>query len=312
MLDTVSTTAGRTLSVTDEDAEQRQKIAGFTKDDTVRVIALKDMIQARTDHYVEVFFNHLAKIGAARDLFAKRSVLEQAKQRKREHLLALTGGRCDRGYIEQRIDLAVLYARHGMEPKECIGAYQQLLQAIGSDIVDRFGANGRDAFEKITSVGKVSCLDLSIISDVIIAERERTISLQQQAIRELSTPVLQVRDRLLILPIIGMLDSDRAKRLTSDLLSAIRSSRCKIVVMDITGVAAVDSKVANHIIQTVAAARLMGSAVIITGLTAEVAQALVALGIDLGEIETTADLQSGLERAERILGYRMVRSEDAA
>jgi rsbT co-antagonist protein RsbR len=150
------------------------------------------------------------------------------------------------------------------------------------------------------------------MTDALIAERERTIGLQQDAIRELSTPVLQVRDQLLILPIIGLLDSERAKQLTRDLLGAIRAKRCKIVVMDITGVAAVDSKVANHIIQTVAAARLMGSSVIITGLSAEVAQALVALGIDLAGIDTTSDLQIGLEKAEHILGYRVVRSEQTA
>jgi rsbT co-antagonist protein RsbR len=85
-----------------------------------------------------------------------------------------------------------------------------------------------------------------------------------------------------------------------------------MVVMDITGVGAVDSKVANHLIQTVAAARLMGSTVIITGLSAEVAQALVALGVDLGKITTTGDLQSGLEEAERRLGYRSVRSNGEA
>jgi rsbT co-antagonist protein RsbR len=83
-------------------------------------------------------------------------------------------------------------------------------------------------------------------------------------------------------------------------------------VMDITGVGAVDSKVANHLIQTVAAARLMGSTVIITGLSADVAQALVALGVDLGKITTTADLQGGLEEAERMLGYRVIRSTETA
>jgi rsbT co-antagonist protein RsbR len=76
--------------------------------------------------------------------------------------------------------------------------------------------------------------------------------------------------------------------------------------MDITGVAAVDSKVANHLIQTVAAARLMGATVIVTGLSADVAQALVALGVDLGRINTIGDLQGGLEEAERLLGYKVV------
>jgi rsbT co-antagonist protein RsbR len=122
--------------------------------------------------------------------------------------------------------------------------------------------------------------------------------------------VIQVRDRLLILPVIGLIDSDRALQLTESLLHAIRANRAKVVVMDITGVAAIDSKVANHLIQSVAAARLMGANVIVTGLSADVAQSLVALGVDLSRIETIGDLQGGLEQAERVLGYRVVAIEE--
>jgi rsbT co-antagonist protein RsbR len=145
--------------------------------------------------------------------------------------------------------------------------------------------------------------------DVLVDERERVISAQQDALRELSTPVLQLRDRLLVLPIIGMIDTLRARQLTDSLLVAIRDNRAKVVVMDVTGVAAVDSKVANHLIQTVAAARLMGALVILTGLSAEVAQSLVAIGVDLARINTIGDLQGGLEEAERLLGYKVVSIE---
>jgi rsbT co-antagonist protein RsbR len=92
-------------------------------------------------------------------------------------------------------------------------------------------------------------------------------------------------------------------------LIAIRDKRAKVGVMDVTGVAAVDSKVANHLIQTVAAARLMGALVILTGLSAEVAQSLVAIGVDLGRITTIGDLRGGLEEAERLLGYELVSLE---
>jgi rsbT co-antagonist protein RsbR len=134
---------------------------------------------------------------------------------------------------------------------------------------------------------------------------------QQEAIRELSTPVLQIRDRMLLLPIIGVIDTHRARMITEGLLNAVRDNRAKVVVMDVTGVATVDSRVAHHILQTVAAARLMGAAVIVTGITSDVAQSLVALGIDLGELNTVGDLQGGLEEAERMLGLRVVHGEPA-
>jgi rsbT co-antagonist protein RsbR len=137
-----------------------------------------------------------------------------------------------------------------------------------------------------------------------VEERERVINEQQEAMRELSTPVLQLRDRLLILPIIGVLDSARARQLTEQLLGAIRDNRATVVVIDITGVATIDRTVANHLVQTVEASRLMGARTILTGLSSEIAQTLVDLDVDLSMMKTVGDLQGGLEEAERLAGYR--------
>jgi rsbT co-antagonist protein RsbR len=136
-----------------------------------------------------------------------------------------------------------------------------------------------------------------------VQERERIIREQQEAIRELSTPVLQVRERLLILPIIGAIDPQRARQLTEQLLRAIRTNRARVVVIDITGVAALDSVVANHLVQTVEASRLLGATVIVTGLSPEIAQTLVTIGVDLGKMNTVGDLQGGIEEAERLLAH---------
>jgi rsbT co-antagonist protein RsbR len=144
------------------------------------------------------------------------------------------------------------------------------------------------------------------VSVGFVQERERVIRQQQEAIRELSTPVLQVRERLLILPIIGVVDSERARQLTEQLLRGVRSNRAKVVVMDITGVPSVDATVANHLVQTVEASRLLGATVIVTGLSPEIAQTLVTIGVDLSKMNTVGDLQGGIEEAERRLGYRVL------
>ncbi len=142
---------------------------------------------------------------------------------------------------------------------------------------------------------------MSVVGEEYLKAKERIISQQAESIQELSTPVLQVRERLLLIPIVGIIDTNRARHLTESLLRAVREHRAKVVVIDITGVAAVDSKVANHLFQTVAAARLMGAHAIITGLSADVAQALVVLGIDASRLNAVGDLQGGLEEANRIL-----------
>jgi rsbT co-antagonist protein RsbR len=143
------------------------------------------------------------------------------------------------------------------------------------------------------------------IGEAYLGAKEHVIRGQEEAIRELSTPVLKVRDRLLIIPVIGIMDTQRARQVTESMLHAIRDHRARTVVMDITGVPMVDSKVANHLIQSVEAARLMGATVIITGLSPEIAQTLVALGADLPDVKTYGDLQGGIEEAERIMGLEV-------
>src|SRR5258708_33012205 len=131
---------------------------------------------------------------------------------------------------------------------------------------------------------KLTFLDMGLAIDTYIDSRERTIRVQQEAIQELPTPVLPFRAGLLIVPIIGLIDSQRARQLTEQLLGSIRTNRAKVVVIDITGVQSVDSKVANHMVQTVEAARLMGARVIIAGVAPEIAQTMVTLGIDLARV----------------------------
>jgi rsbT co-antagonist protein RsbR len=300
------------LQLSPDDIERRKAFVGLQPDDITWIAAIKNLVVCDVDRYASTFFGHLANIEEASGLIRNRSLLEQAKRLKHEHLVAMVQGEYGRDYMEQRVRLGVIYGRAGLDAKVFLGAFHILMRTIGMDIVKHFAESPADGFQSFMSLKKVGFLDIGLIVDVLIAERERTINLQQDAIRELSTPVLQLRERLLILPIIGVIDSMRAKQLTDDLLRSIRANRARIVVMDITGVAAVDSKVANHFIQTVAAARLMGANVIVTGLSAEVAQSLVALGVDLTSIRTMNDLQGGLEEAERLLGYKVVYADGTA
>src|SRR6266513_2077149 len=102
------------------------------------------------------------------------------------------------------------------------------------------------------------------------------------------------------------------ERIIRQLLRAIRTNRAKVVVIDVTGVAAMDSNVANHLVQTVEASRLLGATVIVTGLSPEIAQTLVTIGVDLSEMATVGDLQGGIEEAERLLGYKVLPFSEAS
>jgi rsbT co-antagonist protein RsbR len=191
----------------------------------------------------------------------------------------------------------------GVETDEVLGIVLLLRDALARSLFARYQED-LALLNRILDSYEPAANRIAVTVGVsFVEERERVIHEQQEAIRELSTPVLQVRERLLILPIIGVLDTARARQLTEQLLGGIRTHRAKVVVIDITGVPDVDEAVANHLVQTVDASRLMGASVIITGLSPEIAQTLVTIGVDLSKMDTIGDLQGGLEEAERLLGY---------
>jgi rsbT co-antagonist protein RsbR len=182
-----------------------------------------------------------------------------------------------------------------------------LLRAVFvRELFDRYGSDAAMLKEALDAYERVANRIVPTLGVSFLQERERVIRQQQAAIRELSTPVLPVRERLVILPIIGAIDPARAQQLTEQLLLGIRAHRARVVVMDVTGVPAIDISVADHLVHTVETARLLGTTVIVTGLSSAIAQTLVMAGADLGKMLTVVDLQSGIEQAERLLGYKLV------
>ena len=197
----------------------------------------------------------------------------------------------------------------GVETHEVLGIVLLLRDVLARSLFKKYQADFALLNDVLDAYEPAANRIANTVAVGFVQERERIIRQQQEAIRELSTPVLQVRDRLLILPIIGVIDPQRARQLTEQLLHGIRSNRAKVVVVDITGVPSVDATVANHLVQTVDASRLMGANVIVTGLSSEIAQTLVTIGVDLGKINAVGDLQGGIEEAERLLGYTVAMPE---
>src|ERR671937_2814871 len=197
----------------------------------------------------------------------------------------------------------------GVETHEVVGIVLLLRDILARSLFAKYHADFNKLNRILDAYEPAANRIANTVAVGFVQERERVIRQQQEAIRVLSTPVLPVRERLLILPIIGVIDPLRARQLTEQLLRGIRMNRAKVVVIDITGVPTIDSKVANHLVQTVEASRLMGASVIITGLSPEIAQTLVTIGVDLGKMNTVGDLQGGIEEAERLLGFEVAKSD---
>lgn len=144
------------------------------------------------------------------------------------------------------------------------------------------------------------------------AEEERShlqqqlLEAHQHTIAELSTPIIPVMDRILVMPLVGNIDSRRARDIMRTLLNGISHYRAKVVILDITGVDTVDSGVANHLDKAIQAARLKGARTIITGISDIVAETIIDLGINWSELETLSNLQTGLRLALNSLGLQLV------
>lgn len=144
------------------------------------------------------------------------------------------------------------------------------------------------------------------IIDSYSAEWERTVNLQRVALQELSASLIPVFDKISVMPLVGTIDTERAKLIMENLLEGVVEQRAEVVLLDITGVPVVDTMVAHHLIQAADAVRLVGSQCLLVGIRPEIAQTLVTLGVDLSEFMTTSTLQRGMKEALQMTNRKVV------
>ena len=294
------------MNLSRHEIDQRKAWLGFDDGDVKLLAQIDDLVDPHVATAIDALVDDLVLEDDA--IFGDQ---EQGRQLLRNYFGGLTSADdLDDAFVDGRLTLVDALRQHvSPDVSWYLAAYLFYLHEVSGRLRDSSG--DREEMQTLQrTLAKVMFLDLSLAIDALIFERDRTIRLQQRELEELSTPVLQLRQGLLILPIIGMLDARRAQQLTEQLLQAIRARRAKVVVLDVTGVAAVDSRVANHLLQTVDAARLMGATAIVTGISPEVAQTLVGLGIGLGSVLTVADLQGGIDEADRLLGLRVAKVDE--
>ena len=232
---------------------------------------------------------------------------QNAESRERQRLAAVEGNWAP--YLEDTRQQGMNYAKMGVS----FVAWYDIIAIYREVIRQKLISTLKDDMSRAAVIGtgmnRMIDIAMSHLGEAYLAAKEKIIAEQQEAIRELSLPVLQVRDQLLIIPLVGIVDGQRARQLIETLLAAIRDRRARGVVVDVTGVPVVDTSVANTLVQVCDAARLMGTMVVITGISPDMAQTLVGLGARLPANETLVDLQEGVDYIERALGYRQISSE---
>lgn len=300
------------MNINDKDILRRKEWLEFTEMDVEHLTELNSIAQGYADELIKLLNDHFKKFDESSQIFDNPDVLKRVKILQKEYFLRLTQGNYDRDYIEERLNVGSVHASIGLDVKWYLGAYNFYIQTVSEKIFTAYKDQPQKIQDLFLSLIKLVFMDIGLAIDTYIFEREITIRKQQESIRELSTPVLQLREGLLILPIVGAIDEQRSRLLTETLLKSIRDRRAKVVVMDITGVTTVDSLVANRLLQTIDASRLMGATVIVTGLSPGIAQTLVTIGVDLSTLNTIGDLQGGIMEADRILGYSVEKRKEGS
>ncbi len=197
-------------------------------------------------------------------------------------------------------------AQQGFSPAETASFVVSLKEPFFDALRNKVGANNKQLVVEILTATQM--LDkLSIFTfEAYQRSREQVIQRQQQELLELSTPVVELWDGILALPLIGTLDSERTQTVMESLLEGIVEHEATIAIIDITGVPTVDTLVAQHLLKTVAAARLMGAECIISGIRPQIAQTIVHLGVELGDVVTKSSLAEALRIALRKSGLTVV------
>ncbi len=267
------------------------------------------MLQKKKKQIIDLWMkNQLADAGLREDLMSNDELRVQSeelvdallKRLNEENLADIDSSDFDEIY-EILGGISITRARQGFSPRETGVYIFSLKDALLEILQQEFKNDATQLYNATIKVGKLIDNFGIVTFETFIKGREEVILRQTDEITEISTPVIRVWDGILALPIIGTLDSARTQVVMENLLQEIVNTGSSIAILDISGVPAVDSLVAQHLIKTVSATRLMGAECIISGIRPEIAQTVVHLGIDLSNIVTKATLASALKYAFSIL-----------
>jgi rsbT co-antagonist protein RsbR len=289
------------LNLDDREIAARRAHFQVTDEVLATLAAMRPFAERHTGEIVDRFYDHLLALPETRRFFPDEATIRRVKGTQSEYFLGLFAGRCDADYVENRLRVGAAHERIGLPPKWYVAAYQKYSELLFERMLLSDFPHG-DAREAYRCVQRLIHFDVALAFDAYVLASALTVSRHQAAIRELSTPVIRVHDRVLLLPLVGAIDSQRAQQVMETVLTRVVEDQARAVILDIAGVAVVDTTVADHLVKTTAAIRLLGTETILTGISAQIARTIVQLGVDISTMHTRARLADGIELALSLVG----------
>ena len=270
----------------------------------------KKMAKFILEHEKEVFHDWQVKLEKVSEVLPAISSRLQEEKTEKLFRLIITSFYGDTEEHEEKLtDFGAEIVRLGWPITFVTGSLRELHLVIYQAMLDSEEYTESEQNELIYSLENwFGPLSRKIV-EAYSSSWESTVLLQKIALQELSAPLIPIFEKISIMPLIGTIDTERARHIMEHLLEGVVKNRSEVVLIDITGVPVVDTMVAHHIIQAADAVRLVGAKCMIVGIRPEIAQTIVNLGIDLSQIITTSTLQRGVRRALELTNRKIVQLE---
>ena len=276
----------------------------ITEQDLLLIRELGEKVIPILDDYVEEFYRWLEPQLEFRQYFSDTERLERVKAAQKNYWHQTFIANVDQKHIESREHLGAHHAKIGLSLTSYFAGMSKSLNYFQS--LTQFKENEEHFHHQQTALAKLVHLETSVVVEAYTTMTQQKIEQQSRSLIEMSTPLTSIWDGVLMLPIVGILDSKRAQDLMHTVLAKIGESRARVIILDISGVAVVDTAVANHIIKITKASKLMGCDCIVSGLSPAIAQTIVELGIEVENLTTTSTLSDALASALTAVGLKIV------
>lgn len=284
-------------------ARELRSLYRITDSDLALIREFGVQVSSRMEEIVKTWYEWLETLPEYQEFFSDPETLERVQELQAGYWDGFMAGSIDDTYVHRRELIGEAHARIGLPLDTYFAGMNRFLELF-SDFVRNSDIDDEKRGVTVDAIAKLLHFDTGIVVETYNHLIEQTLTAQARSLMEMSTPVTQIWEGLLFLPIVGIIDSKRSRDVMNAALSKISETQARFFILDISGVGVVDTAVANHLIKITRATKLMGCETTISGVSPSIAQTIVDLGIDVGEVRTTATMRDALHDAVNLLERR--------